>query len=148
MQYVRLKIIRNIEERKRLASTFAKKFGHLTRHETANLPCVDDVFRDKLFNLIEAQYSDSNFKIELMSDMLGMSRILLYRKITSIFGMSPSDLLRNFRLQKAIQLLTDQRRNVSEVAYIVGFSSPAYFAKCFKSVYNMTPTEYMHQTRE
>ena len=109
---------------------------------------MDDVFRDKLFNLIEAQYSDSNFKIELMSDMLGMSRILLYRKITSIFGMSPSDLLRNFRLQKAIQLLTDQRRNVSEVAYIVGFSSPAYFAKCFKSVYNMTPTEYMHQTRE
>lgn len=105
MQYVRLKIIRNIEERKRLASTFAKKFGHLTRHETANLPCVDDVFRDKLFNLIEAQYSDSNFKIELMSDMLGMSRILLYRKITSIFGMSPSDLLRNFRLQKAIQLI-------------------------------------------
>ena len=143
MQYVRLKIIRIIEERKRLASTFAQKFGRLTRHEAANLPCVDDVFRDKLFNLIEAQHSDSNFKIELMSDMLGMSRILLYRKITSIFGMSPSDLLRNYRLQKAVQLLTDQRRNVSEVAYIVGFSSPAYFAKCFKSVYNMTPTEYM-----
>lgn len=100
MQYVRLKIIRNIEERKRLASTFAKKFGHLTRHETANLPCVDDVFRDKLFNLIEAQYSDSNFKIELMSDMLGMSRILLYRKITSIFGMSPSDLLQQFPVTK------------------------------------------------
>ena len=148
MQYVRLKIIRIIEERKRLASTFAQKFGRLTRHEAANLPCVDDVFRDKLFNLIEAQHSDSNFKIELMSDMLGMSRILLYRKITSIFGMSPSDLLRNFRLQKAVQLLTDQRRNVSEVAYIVGFSSPAYFAKCFKSVYNMTPTEYMYRTRE
>ena len=148
MQYVRLKIIRIIEERKRLASTFAQKFGRLTRHEAANLPCVDDVFRDKLFNLIEAQHSDSNFKIELMSDMLGMSRILLYRKITSIFGMSPSDLLRNYRLQKAVQLLTDQRRNVSEVAYIVGFSSPAYFAKCFKSVYNMTPTEYMYRTRE
>jgi AraC-like DNA-binding protein len=105
-------------------------------------------FRDKLFNLIEAQHSDSNFKIELMSDMLGMSRILLYRKITSIFGMSPSDLLRNFRLQKAVQLLTDQRRNVSEVAYTVGFSSPAYFAKCFKSVYNMTPTEYMYRTQK
>lgn len=148
MQYVRLKIIRIIEERRRLADTFAQKFGRLTRHEAANLPCVDDVFRDKLFDLIEAQHSDSNFKIELMSDMLGMSRILLYRKITSIFGMSPSDLLRNFRLQKAVQLLTDQRRNVSEVAYTVGFSSPAYFAKCFKSVYNMTPTEYMHQTRE
>ena len=122
--------------------------ARLTRHEAANLPCVDDVFRDKLFNLIEAQHSDSNFKIELMSDMLGMSRILLYRKITSIFGMSPSDLLRNYRLQKAVQLLTDQRRNVSEVAYTVGFSSPAYFAKCFKSVYNMTPTEYMYRTRE
>lgn len=148
MQYVRLKIIRIIEERRRLADTFAQKFGRLTRHEAANLPCVDDVFRDKLFDLIEAQHSDSNFKIELMSDMLGMSRILLYRKITSIFGMSPSDLLRNFRLQKAVQLLTDQRRNVSEVAYTVGFSSPAYFAKCFKSVYNMTPTEYMYRTRE
>ncbi len=148
MQYVRLKIIRIIEERKRLATAFAQKFARLARHETADLPCVDDAFRDKLFNLIEAQYGDSNFKIERMSDMLGMSRVLLYRKITSIFGMSPSDLLRNFRLQKAVQLLTDQRSNVSEVAYTVGFTSPPYFAKCFKSVYGMTPTKYMQQTRE
>ena len=43
MQYVRLKIIRIIEERKRLASTFAQKFGRRTRHEAANLPCVDAV---------------------------------------------------------------------------------------------------------
>jgi len=148
MQYVRLKIIRIIEERKRLATTFARKFARLTRHETDNLPCVDDAFRDKLFDLIEAQYSDSDFKIERMSDMLGMSRVLLYRKITSIFGMSPSDLQRNFRLQKAVRLLADRRRNISEVAYTVGFSSPPYFAKCFKSVYGMTPTEYTSRTRE
>ncbi len=104
MQYVRLKIIRIIEERKRLASTFAQNSVVLTRHEAANLPCVDDVFRDKLFNLIEAQHSDSNFKIELMSDYVrNVENIALSGTITSIFGMSPSDLLRNYRLQKAVQ---------------------------------------------
>lgn len=145
MQYVRLKIIRIIEERKRLATTFAQKFGHLSGQDAASLPCVDDAFRDKLFNLIEAQYNDSDFKIEPMSDMLGMSRVLLYRKITSIFGMSPSDLLRHYRLQKAVALLCAGSGNVSEIAYSVGFSSPAYFAKCFKNVYAVTPSEYMTQ---
>lgn len=117
----------------------------LTDQDAAALPCVDDAFRDKLFNLIEAQYNDSDFKIEPMSDMLGMSRVLLYRKITSIFGMSPSDLLRHYRLQKAVALLCAGRGNVSEIAYSVGFSSPAYFAKCFKSVHGVTPSEYMAQ---
>lgn len=148
MQYVRLKIIRIIEERKRLASGFAQKFGCQSTSEAQALPCVDDVFRDRLFNLIEERYGDSEFRIESMSGMLGMSRVLLYRKITSIFGMSPSDLLRSFRLRKAARLMTDSRHNVSEVAYAVGFTSPAYFAKCFKSVYGMTPTEYMNRNQK
>lgn len=146
MQYLKMKIITIIEERKRLANSFARKFGCQLMSEARDLPCVDDIFRDKLFNLIEEKYGDSEFRVEQMSDVLGMSRILLYRKIRSIFGMSPSDLLRSFRLQKAVKLLAERQLNVSEVAYAVGFSSSAYFAKCFKSIYGMTPTEYMGKT--
>lgn len=147
MQYVRLKIIRMIEERKRLAEGFARKFSRLPGPDTAALPCGDDAFRDRLFALVEEQYGNSEFRIEPMSDMLGMSRILLYRKITTLFGMPPSDLLRNYRLQKAIPLLAGGRHNVSESAYMVGFSSPAYFAKCFREVYGMTPTEYIRNNK-
>ncbi len=146
LQYLKLKIITIIEERKRLANSFARKFGCQLTAEARELPCVDDIFRDRLFNLIEEKYGDSEFRVEQMSDVLGMSRILLYRKIRSIFGMSPSDLLRSFRLQKAVKLLAERQLNVSEVAYAVGFSSSAYFAKCFKAVYGMTPTEYMGKT--
>lgn len=148
MQYVRLKIIRIVEERKRLAQGFALKFGSRPDSEAPMLPCADDAFRDRLFGIIEERYGDSEFRIETMGEMLGMSRVMLYRKITAIFGMSPSDLLRDFRLRKAVVLLADRGRNVSEAAYAAGFSSPAYFAKCFKSLYGTTPTEYMRRARK
>ena len=80
-----------------------------------------------------------------ISEELGISRVQLYRKVKEISGLSPVDYLRNFRLSKAATLLNHKRYSVSEVAYRAGFSSPAYFAKCFKSVFNMTPSEYISE---
>lgn len=145
MQYLRVKIISIVEDRKQQASAFARNLRNLSVPKIESIPCGDDVFRDKLFNILEAQYGDSEFRIESMGDMLGMSRIMLYRKIMSLFGMPPSDLLRNYRLQKSLQLLSASGFNVSETAYAVGFSSPAYFAKCFKEAYRITPSEYMRR---
>jgi len=82
--------------------------------------------------------------VEKLSDTLGLSRGHLHRKIKDLTGTSPVDFLRNYRLKKAAVLLKQKQYNINEIAYQTGFSSPAYFAKCFKTVYNQTPKEYQN----
>ena len=66
-----------------------------------------------------------------------------YRKMKTLFGVSPTDYLRNYRLNKAMLLLKARQYNISEIAYMTGFTSPAYFTKCFRTLYGVTPTEAM-----
>jgi len=77
--------------------------------------------------------------------MLGLSRVHLYRKVKELTGVTPTDFLRNYRLKQAAALLRQKDCNVNEAAYATGFSSPPYFSKCFKAVYNITPTEYQEK---
>jgi len=143
--YLKIKIIRILEERRQLAESFIREYNaaKFTDVNVKDIPCADDIFRDKLFELMESSFDDSDFSVEKMSDDLGISRIQLYRKIKSLFGLSPTDLQRNFRLSKALKLIQQQKFTVSEVAYMVGFTSPAYFSKCFKEKNDCTPREYM-----
>ena len=148
MNILKLKLIRILEERRKMAGAFSKRFSLMMIQDVTELPCPDEQFKEKFFNALEEEYRDSDFKIEAMSGKLGISRISLYRKISNIFDMTPSDMLRNYRLKKSLALLASEHKTVSEVAYETGFSSPAYFAKCFKALYNMTPTEYMVKCRK
>jgi AraC-like DNA-binding protein len=81
--------------------------------------------------------------VEKLSREMNVSRVQLYRKIKEITGFTPVDYLRNYRLTKAVELLQKRRFSISEVAFQTGFSSPAYFTKCFRDAFNMTPTEYL-----
>lgn len=67
----------------------------------------------------------------------------LYRKVKALTGLSPVELLRKSRLNKADQLLRSTGMNISEVAYTVGFTSPSYFSKCFKDEFGIQPVELM-----
>ena len=66
-----------------------------------------------------------------------------FRKVKELTGVTPTDFLRNYRLKQAAALLRQKDCNVNEAAYATGFSSPPYFSKCFKAVYNITPTEFI-----
>ena len=70
-----------------------------------------------------------------------MSRVQLYRKVKALTGMSPVELLRKSRVEKGRHLLKTTDLSISEIAYDTGFTSPSYFAKCFKDEYAMTPGE-------
>jgi AraC-like DNA-binding protein len=70
---------------------------------------------------------------------MALSRVQLYRKVKSVTGSSPIELLRIARLKRAYQLLLTTDKSVSEVAYAVGFTAPSYFTKCFKEEYGMVP---------
>lgn len=103
-------------------------------------------FLQKFFGLLEEHLDDTSFGIEDMIAELGMSRMTLFRKIKTLTGYSTSDLIRNYRLNRAAELLKEGI-TISETAYKVGFNSLAYFSKCFKDLYQITPSEFTHKHR-
>lgn len=142
--YVRIYLIRILEERKRLREQLLTKLqeSNLLMAEPEKVENMDDLFLRKFLTQIEAIYTDPDFNVEKLSDTLALSRGHLHRKIKELTGTTPVDFLRNYRLKKAAALLKQGQYSVSEIAYRTGFSSPAYFSKCFKTLYGVTPTEY------
>lgn len=146
VNFVKLRIVRILEEQKRLREALLKKLqsSNLLMAQPEKVENMDDLFLRKFLARIEEIYTDSEFNVEKLSDTLGLSRGHLHRKIKDLTGTSPVDFLRNYRLKKAAVLLKQKQYNINEIAYQTGFSSPAYFAKCFKAVYNQTPKEYQN----
>lgn len=146
VNFVKLRIIRILEEQKRLREVLLKKLqgSNLLMAQPEKVENMDDLFLRKFLTRIEEIYADSEFNVERLSDTLGLSRGHLHRKIKDLTGTTPVDFLRNYRLSKAAVLLRQRQYNINEIAYKTGFSSPAYFTKCFKAVYNLTPKEYQN----
>lgn len=145
INYIKIKIINILEERRQLKEAFAREFNadKILDVEVKDIPCADDIFRDNLMDYMENNFENSEVGVDEMSSALGLSRVHLYRKTKSSFGLSPTDLLKKFRLRKAALLLKkDAGLSVSEVAYMTGFSSPAYFTRCFKEMFGVPPTAY------
>ncbi len=82
-----------------------------------------------------------DLSVDMLASEMGMGRSQLYRKIKSLTNFSPVELLRNLRLKQARELLTTTEKSISEIAYEVGFTAPAYFTKCYREMYGETPTD-------
>lgn len=143
IDYLKVKIIRTLDERKQLQASFMRKYetDKVLDLNIDNGPCIDDLFRRKIAEYLGSSYTDGDATIEQMSSELCMSRVQLYRKVKTLFGMSPTDLIRNYRLSRARALLSSGM-SIAEVADATGFSTQAYFAKCFRSLYGMSPTQF------
>lgn len=100
---------------------------------------MDAVFLQKVREAIEANLDDEAFGVLELGKKIGMSRSQLHRKLSALTGLSPNEIIRNMRLERAKQLLEQKVATVSEIAYLCGFSSPAYFIKCFREYFGVTP---------
>lgn len=103
-----------------------------------------DPFLARLYALFDANLGDSAFGLEQIMNELSMSRTNLFRKVKALAGLTAHELLRNYRLKQAALLLR-AGVSVSETAYQVGFESPAYFSKCFRELYQVSPSEFVNQ---
>jgi AraC-like DNA-binding protein len=103
---------------------------------------LDKKFLQKVIQIINKHLPDTSFNVEMLADEISMSRRNLDRKLISLVGESPSDIIKRVRLTHASKLLTQKSGNISEIALEVGFSNPAYFAKCFSEQFGLTPSEY------
>lgn len=132
-----------IESRRLLRKRFAEM--PLTRLSGVGSHAADNEFLAKVDALIEAHISDAGFSIDQMAEALCVSRSGLFAKIKQMTGFTPNDLIRIMRLKRAAQLLSERRYRINEVALLVGFNSPSYFAKSFLQQFKTTPKDFVKQ---
>ena len=139
---LRLRLRNLLTRQEKLREEYRQQF---TRpDQSAPLATIQDQFLRRLYQLLEERLDDSSLSVEWLADQLAVSRKTLYMKVHKLLQVSPNDLIRQYRLRKAIDLLRSGH-NASETAYMVGFESPSYFTRVFKEIYRQTPTDYIRQ---
>jgi len=108
-------------------------------------PSEEKFLRD-LWAYTEQEGSNSFLNIHALSRALGFSRSGLYRTMLQLTGQSPNSFLKEYRLRRALLLLQKRGMNISEVAFETGFSSPAYFSKCFHENFGILPSRYLRHS--
>ena len=104
---------------------------------------TDNEFLIKMNQIIEENFSNSDLNVDFLADRLNISRSGLFAKIKTLADVTPNEMIQIVRLKRAAQLLHEGGHLVSEVGYMVGFSNPSYFSKCFQKQFGIRPTDYI-----
>ncbi|WP_167615921.1 hybrid sensor histidine kinase/response regulator transcription factor [Maribellus sediminis] len=112
------------------------------------LASPDERFLQKVISVVEENIADSELDIEKFATLVGVSRMQLYRKLNALTNMTVKEFIRHIRLKRATQLLEQEKLNISEIAYAVGFKDLSHFRKCFKREYGMSATEFLSRKAE
>lgn len=142
---LKLRIHNQLESIRKIQQRFQASKEHTTAEISSILCNTKDIdFLEKVNKFIENNVDNVQLGVDLLADKMALSSSQLTRKLKSITGMSPALLIKNQRMNKAFVLL-QQGKNISEVAWSVGFDSPAYFGKVFKTHFGFTPSEAQEQ---
>ena len=139
---LKVRVANLVEQRRRLRAKLGEQVIKL-EPQNIQINSADERFLRRVMGIIETYMADEVFSIEDLGKEVGMSRSQLHRKLKALTDQSPSVFLRTLRLKRAHQLLQQRVGTAAEISYQVGFSSPAYFSKCFKDQFGMTPGEIM-----
>ncbi|MFZ5518086.1 MAG: two-component regulator propeller domain-containing protein [Candidatus Zhuqueibacterota bacterium] len=129
-----------IEQRRQLREKFSRNI-FLQPSEIA-VTSYDQQFLQHVMNLIEQNITRPEFNVTALTQLVGMSRMQLHRKIHALTNLTTSAFIRSLRLKRAADLLRQRADNISQVAYDVGFNNPSYFAECFRQQFGVLPSEY------
>jgi signal transduction histidine kinase/CheY-like chemotaxis protein/AraC-like DNA-binding protein len=140
-----LRLHNMVSRQQKLAEHYRQQFALPTtisvELETAKA-AVMDPFLLRIYGLLDQHLDDPTISVDWLADQLAMNRKTLYRKVQSLIQLSPADLIRQYRLRRAAELLK-AGHNVAETADKVGFNTPSHFSLVFKETYQQTPTEFM-----
>jgi len=135
--------INNILSRKEQLHDFIKKELLINPHKENNQNRnQDEQFLKKVMEFISENISNPDLSVEMISSKMNLSSTHLYRKLKAITNQSTKDILKNYRLQKAAQMIKNNEGNITEIMYSVGFNSLSSFSKSFKSIFGVSPSEY------
>jgi len=108
----------------------------------------DEALMERVMDSVNKHITEPEFNVEMLAREIAVSRVQLHRKLKEIMGMSPSDFIRNQRLEQAARMLREHKVNVSQVAYAVGFANQAHFSTIFKKQFGLSPTEYAEKLEQ
>lgn len=103
----------------------------------------DHIFISKVMDIIEKNIDNNNLSVRFISQEIGISSTHLYRKLMTITSQPTKDIIKNYRLQKAANMIKNNEGNITEIMYAVGFSSLSSFSKSFKAQFGCSPSEYL-----
>ena len=135
-----------LETRKKIASLLAlADIQPKQESAVSSLNKLDNEFLQKITQIIEENLEMEKMDIAFIADKMCMSHSTLYRKIKGLTDMSANEFIRKVKMHKGVELLMSGQYTISEIAYMIGFSSVAYFRQCFKDEYGMSPSDYVKQ---
>jgi DNA-binding response OmpR family regulator len=135
-----------LNTRNKLAAYYASRSGNITGpSQEPQLTVAQDGFVQRFQQVLATNATDPLFGVEEMSNQLFLSRAQLHRKMKAILGQTPSDLLREYRLEKAKLMLRTEPLPIAQIALSCGFNDASYFSKVFTAAYNISPSNYCKQ---
>lgn len=132
-----------IANRQRVRGKFVATEEQADGLQQIDLKGNDAALMERIIKSVNSRLDDSDFNVETLAEDVGLSRTQLHRRMKELTGVSVGEYIRNLRLQQAAKLLQAGDVNISQVAYAIGFSTPAHFTVAFKKYYGITPSEYM-----
>lgn len=137
-----------LEKRATMKIAFSGTSAGGSGHQQLNLLNRDEDFLNRLENVVKENLGNPSFSNKQLEQLLFMSHSTLNRKVKTLLDTTPNDYIRTKRLAMAAEMLAVGGHRVNEVCYAVGFNSPSYFAKCFKSIYGKQPAEWTKADQE
>ena len=139
-QLLMARILQLLNQREILRQKFGKEPQEIRSAMLSNEQ--DSLFVKRLDSIVYSRLGEHDLSVDKVAGLLHLGRTIFYKKVRGTTGYTPNEYIRVIRLRKAAELLKEGEKNVSEVAYAVGFDNPYYFCKCFKEQFGMPPSQY------
>ena len=137
-----------IQSRQRLKGKYSGAQQQADKVASPEVKGNDELLMERIMKSVNRNLSNSDFNVDMLTQEVGISRAQLHRKMKELTGISTSEFIRNIRLEQAARLLREQKVNVTQVAYTVGFSNLAHFSTIFRKHFGIAPSEYAEQEAE
>lgn len=132
---------KNVDKTGKATSEDGGKSAAKSKKEMPRNPDIENEFYNRFLEIFEKELGNPETTVDTLAAKMGLERTQFYRKIKAITNYSPVELMRNIRLKRARAMVTSTERSISEIGYEVGFSTPAYFTKCYREAFGETPSE-------
>ncbi len=140
IDYLIARIDNLLENRRKIKEAFRN--SPELAYQSITYSKADEAFIQKLIHIIHSNLDEPNLNIDKLAEEMAVSRSTLYRKVNNISELSPNDFILLIRLKKAAELIKENKYQINEIAYMVGFSSPNYFSKCFFKQFGVLPKDF------
>ena len=147
MEELHILIDNLVDNVRRIRGKYTGAQGQKEKIEKIEVKGNNDALMDRIMKCINANLTDPDFNVEKLTEEAGISRAQLHRKMKEIAGVSTGEFIRNLRLEQAARLIEEDKINITQVAYSVGFNNQTHFSTIFKKHFGMSPSEYAETKR-